>query len=535
MRLLYTSSDGTLKWTKDYVRDEDIPPYAILSHTWHEGQEVTFDDMKQLVNLDDAHPGEKEGYTKIRFCAQQARHDGLEYIWVDTCCIDKSNNTELSEAINSMYRWYQKAAKCYVYLSDVNKSHIDDDGKPGFRASRWFTRGWTLQELLAPRLVEFYSKEGVHLGDKGSLQQTIHDITGIPVSALSQSRLSGFSVAERFSWAMNRQTTRAEDLAYCLLGVFDIHLPLIYGEGQENALRRLKREIRESSKETLALELRPKRDRIPKAVLGELCDWLSAPDPSTNYHRARKQRQPGTGLWLLEDRSFTRWKVTSASRLWLHGIPGCGKTILSSAVIEHVFQYCSDNPATAIAYFYFDFNDAQKQDPELMLRSLLCQLLERVTTTSESIETLASLCRNKQQQPSQQALMTLMEHVIQEFAQVYIVIDALDECTQRSELMDLLKILLKSQPPNLHLLVTSRKERDIELLLQPWLREEDAMYLQSDVVDKDIQQYIRQRLSMDKSLIKWEKDTKIREEIEAALTHGAHGMYASPNIDQRPD
>jgi WD40 repeat protein len=115
MRLLYIKDDGGLVWTKDLIRDKDIPPYAILSHTW-EDQEVTFDDFKSL------YAKEKAGLRKIDFCARQASRDSLRYIWVDTCCIDKSNHTELSAAINSMFRWYKKAQVCYVYLADISSS-----------------------------------------------------------------------------------------------------------------------------------------------------------------------------------------------------------------------------------------------------------------------------------------------------------------------------------------------------------------------------------------------------------------------------
>jgi hypothetical protein len=153
MRLLYTTNDGKLGWTKDIILSEEIPPYAILSHTWGK-QEVVFDDLKDINNVEGINAQGKEGYRKIQFCAKQAKLDGLDHFWVDTCCIDKANNTELSEAINSMFRWYQNAKKCYVYLSDVEYDTLDADGesfprwKPAFRKSKWFTRGWTLQELL---------------------------------------------------------------------------------------------------------------------------------------------------------------------------------------------------------------------------------------------------------------------------------------------------------------------------------------------------------------------------------------------------
>lgn len=178
-----------------------------------------------------------------------------------------------------------------------------------------------------------------------------HEITGIPVKALSGSDLSEFDVAKRFSWAANRQTTEEEDGAYCLFGIFGVHLPLIYGEGKENALERLR---------SAAMRKHKGHSHNQEEKLGKICSWLSAPDPSTNYHKAHKQRQAQTGLWFLQSTRFTQWKVSAASRLWLYGIPGCGKTILSSTVIEHLLQHCSDDNSIVTAYFYIDFNDAQK-------------------------------------------------------------------------------------------------------------------------------------------------------------------------------
>lgn len=540
MRLLYTDSGEKLKWTEDLI-GERIPPYAILSHTWQEGQEVTFDDFKNLGNAEDSKASDKEGYHKIHFCAQQAKRDGLDYFWIDTCCIDKTNNTELSEAINSMFRWYQNAERCYVYLTDVDTNTLDEDAKlprtreSAFSKSRWFTRGWTLQELLAPKSVEFFSKEGVRLGDRESLVQVIHEITGIPINALQGNRLSEFSVAERFSWTVNRQTMREEDEAYCLLGIFGIYMSLIYGEGKDNAIKRLQKEVRESSEHVAGALINDTRDRSRSREewLGKICKWLAAPDPSTNYHKAQKQRQAETGIWLLENARFLEWKASAASRLWLYGIPGCGKTILSSTIIEHLLQHCCNGPGMVTAYFYFDFKDTQKQRPELMLRSLLWQLLQRSVTTQRDLETLFSSCENGVRQLLQHELLEAVRQIMQEFAHVYIILDALDECTQRPELMDVLEIVGGWELQNLHLLMTSRKERDIESSLESYVDEEDTICLQSDVVDKDIQRYVQYRLSEDKSLVKWHKDAAIRQEIETTLMRGACGMcVCSPKLSK---
>ncbi|KAH7418713.1 hypothetical protein BKA64DRAFT_717375 [Cadophora sp. MPI-SDFR-AT-0126] len=249
MRLLHFNNDGDFSLTEFF--EDDIPEYAILSHRWG-AEEVTFKGL-----IDGTSKG-KAGYGKIQFCGEQARRDGLKYFWVDTCCIDKSSSAELSEAINSMFRWYQKAARCYVYLSDVSTGEwkasdasAECTWESAFRASKWFTRGWTLQELLAPRSVEFFSREGNRLGNKRTLEQQIHEITGVPTTALQDKPLSQFDIDERFSWATSRQTTRREDKAYSLFGIFDVQMPLLYGEGEVKAFQRLREAIDKPLKEQL--------------------------------------------------------------------------------------------------------------------------------------------------------------------------------------------------------------------------------------------------------------------------------------------
>jgi hypothetical protein len=246
MRLLKYNDDSDLRLTEFF--ESDIPKYAILSHRWG-AEEIT------LADLTNGNGKKMAGYGKIQFCGEQAKRDGLQYFWVDTCCIDKSNSTELAEAINSMFRWYQKATKCYVYLSDVSTrkrkardSSTECTWGSAFRASKWFTRGWTLQELIAPASVEFFSKEGELLGNKQSLERQICEITGIPIKALRGGTLPDFSVTERMSWAASRETYRQEDKAYSLLGIFDVNMPLIYSEGKEKALQRLREEIDKASK-----------------------------------------------------------------------------------------------------------------------------------------------------------------------------------------------------------------------------------------------------------------------------------------------
>ncbi|KAK4443663.1 heterokaryon incompatibility protein-domain-containing protein [Podospora aff. communis PSN243] len=235
MRLLNTE---TLQ-LKEFVEDSSQLRYAILSHRWGE-EEISFQD----ITTRNPRTRTKKGYGKIENCCAQARNSGLEWVWIDTCCIDKSSSSELSEAINSMYRWYQTAAICYAYLADVTYLPFDiEKTVEAFRESEWFSRGWTLQELVAPRNLRFFDKTWANFGTKRSFGNEIFEITGIPIDVLAgfeppQTR----SVAERMSWAAWRQTTRVEDAAYCLLGIFEVNMPLLYGEGRR-AFQRLQHEI----------------------------------------------------------------------------------------------------------------------------------------------------------------------------------------------------------------------------------------------------------------------------------------------------
>ena len=252
--------------TRELVRFVDsrkvAGEYAILSHTWDE-DELTFADGQDLASQSASYPipRHKKGYLKVDFTCRQAEVDNLRYAWVDTCCINQDSSAELSEAIDSMFRWYQNAKICYVYLSDPPDNMIRTpqfhhltigprirvEAEDDFARCRWFTRGWTLQELLAPVDVRFFTKDWNSIGTKRSLQNTLQRITGITIDAIaSPDNIWSCSVSERMSWAANRLTTREEDSAYCLLGIFDVNIPLLYGEGGK-AFVRLQEEILRTS------------------------------------------------------------------------------------------------------------------------------------------------------------------------------------------------------------------------------------------------------------------------------------------------
>ncbi|KAI0702352.1 heterokaryon incompatibility protein-domain-containing protein [Cerioporus squamosus] len=239
-----------------FVSPEDVPEpgYAALSHVW-DAEEQSFQDLQALRAECDVsgHNPRDLVSEKIRRCCELAQRQGYAWLWADTCCIDKSSSADLSEAINSMFRYYSLADVCYVYLRDVPTEDAfvgDFTGSSPFRDSRWHRRGWTLQELLAPSVVFFLSASWECLGSKADLAEQLEEATGIPQSVLRlQTKLGDISVAQRMSWAAFRQTTRPEDEAYCLLGIFDVNMPTLYGEGRR-AFQRLQEEIMKRSTDT---------------------------------------------------------------------------------------------------------------------------------------------------------------------------------------------------------------------------------------------------------------------------------------------
>ncbi|PMD63131.1 uncharacterized protein K444DRAFT_610007 [Hyaloscypha bicolor E] len=193
----------------------------------------------------------KTGYSKIVSCIEMARNQKISrgekvhscsFVWIDTCCIDKTSNAELSEAINSMFRWYHNALVCLVYLADVPTNLGQDEMESKIRKSNWFERGWTLQELLAPRTVCFFDQGWKFLFNKEQKCALLENITHIDRNILRGFDMSRACTAKKMSWAASRTTTRKEDIAYCLLGIFDVNMPLLYGEG-DKAFARLQEEI----------------------------------------------------------------------------------------------------------------------------------------------------------------------------------------------------------------------------------------------------------------------------------------------------
>jgi hypothetical protein len=444
MRLLqYSESDELSIHSFD---DGNIPPYAILSHTWGpDGDEVTFEDL-QAGNCKT-----KPGYKKVLFCGKWARRDNLRYFWVDTCCIDTTDKDEHSCAIQSMFRWYRSAAKCYVFLSDVSitadDTSVGSSWEPAFASSRWFKRGWTLQELLAPTTVDFFSREGEKLGDKVSLTLLIRKITGISPEVLKGAPLSQSSINERWRWADGRTTKRNEDRAYCLQGIFGIELAPVYGEGEAGAFDRLKHEI--SRLEGCMKDVHSTNPRDDKKRIEETKGGLLA----ESYR------------WILDNTTFKQWRSDQHSRLlWVKGDPGKGKTMLLCGVIDELRSFM---PQTAsLSYFFCQATDSRINSATAVLRGLLYMLLHQQPS-------LASHVRKKYDHAGRNlfedanawvALSEIFADVLQDasLSTTYLIIDALDECV--TDLPKLLAFIVKqsSASSRVKWVVSSRNWPDIE-------------------------------------------------------------------------
>ncbi|TGO07686.1 hypothetical protein BTUL_0253g00020 [Botrytis tulipae] len=511
MRLLQYNETGRFTLTKDFIGDDQIPPYAILSHTWGPNdEEVTFEDIVNGTGK------VKPGYEKIRFCGEQAKQDGLLYFWIDTCCINKSNGAELSRSINSMFRWYRNAARCYVYLSDVSGYSVSGNHKciprlweSDFRKSKWFTRGWTLQELLAPVSIEFFSRERRRLGDKSSLITQISEITNIPRTALEGYPLSQFSVDERLQWIQHRQTTLEEDKAYSLLGIFDVYVLPIYKEGLASAHARLLDEFYKKQKCIQDLRLSDPRDdkkRIEDTKGGLL---------------------EGLYDWILENPDFQQWRKDQKSRLlWIKGDPGKGKTMLLCGVINELEK--SEAKSVLLSYFFCQATDSRINYATAVLRSLIYLLVDQQPSLISHIRTKYNQA-GKTLFEDANAWVVLSEifiNILQDSSldYVYLIVDALDECvTDLPKLMDLI-VHTSSISPRIKWIVSSRNWPNIEKALDTATQKlRLCLELNEKSVSVAVGTFIQFKVEWLATRNKYSNDT--REAIQQHLTLNANGTF----------
>ncbi|APA11969.1 hypothetical protein sscle_08g067390 [Sclerotinia sclerotiorum 1980 UF-70] len=508
MRLLECDNADGYRLTKALL-DNNIPPYAILSHTWgSDEQEVNFEDINS------GNGKEKTGYEKLQFCGKQAAYDNIDYFWVDTCCIKKTSDSELTESLNSMFRWYGKARKCYVYLSDVEvvQNGVEQpqsvwEGR--FRASRWFTRGWTLQELLAPISIEFFSRDCCRIGDRESLKLIIYEITGIAIEALQGVPLSKFSVDDRMKWAENRISTREEDAAYSLLGIFEVSMSVIYGEGRDNAFRRLNGVIEPSLDKRCLIDLFITDPRKDKQRIEELKGGL--------LFKVYE--------WVFQNTEYQQWYNDQSNRLlWVRGDPGKGKTMLLCGIIDEIRT--SNN--YALAYFFCQSNVDTINSAISVLRGLIYMLLDEQP----------SLIRHLQKEyevPGKQlfeginawvALSNILKNILHDksLKPIILIIDALDECEK--DMVKLLRLIVSSlaEFPRIKWLVSSRNSLGIEEVLGP-VEERTSLSLElnSHTISIAVDWYVRDRVE---KLARTKKNIKRnRKTVESYLLENANGTF----------
>ncbi|KAL1641224.1 hypothetical protein SLS61_010165, partial [Didymella pomorum] len=403
--------DGNLCLIKDLSDDELLSyPYAILSHTWGEDdEEVSFADLTQGLGTT------KVGYEKLRFCGEQAANDGLQYFWVDTCCIDKSSSAELSKSITSMFRWYGEAVRCYVYLRDV-----------------------------PAKAIEFFNLHGTRLGDKKSLEQLLHEVTQIPLPALRIAPLDEFGVEGRMSWAKDRETKHGEDKAYCLLGLFGISVVPNYGEGLERAFVRLQKEIQGEDFIT----------RLPYAA-----DALF----NSNTSQHEEACLPNTRVDLLN--TIYEWADGNSEEhiFWLSGLAGTGKTTVarSVALLYHTQQHLG-------ASFFFSKGGGDAGRAGKFVTSIAVQLARSVPGVHRHISSAII----QRPEIASQSLRDQWKYLVLEPlsklekpATFVLIVDALDECEGSNDaqlIVQLLAMCGSLKHVRLRAFLTSRPEVHIQ-------------------------------------------------------------------------
>jgi hypothetical protein len=514
---------------KEFYDDATRPKYVIASHRWGADEATYRDVKKRFIHKDSA------GYKKVEAFAKYARNhvQNVDWLWIDTCCINKRNDAELSYSINSMFRWYRNAELCIAYLAGPTTTTQD------FEHDEWFRRGWTLQELLAPRSLLFVTKDWQVIGTKGSL---LHDLvvpgpdlstriakyTGIPEPVLRDWAESvGVAVEDKLKWIEGRTTFRPEDMSYALFGILGVTLPVIYGEGEINARYRLAAEVRrrnrvqkEASDEILQQQV-VNRERAE--YWQRMVDWLAPPNPWTNHESARKLYERGTGYWLLDSSKYRSWKSgdSGTSRcLWLHGGAGCGKTILCSTAVQDISEYCAERPDFGHAVFYFSFSDQHKQTYESLLLSLVAQLGSR----EPGFAMLRKYYNSEpKRRPGREELEKILRASLAQYKKAFCHLDAIDECPEtdaiRQRVLQGLDDILE-QSPNLGILITSRDETDI----RQWIEQSDtaSISITTEVVDADIRKYINTQMTRNPKLSRLDPATKSL--VEETLLQKADGM-----------
>lgn len=516
MRLLNTESLELQEFL-----DDSVPPYVAASHRWL-SDEVTFQDVRDRRNTNSG------GYHKVKAFTRYVRDNvpHIKWLWIDTCCINKESAAELSEAINSMFEWYRNTELCIAYLADVETTA----NRVSLEKSEWFKRGWTLQELLAPRKVLFVTSGWETIGYKGAvasgdcwatvgynLEETVQRATDIPVQVLHDYGASAtLSVEQKLKWMHGRITTRPEDMSYAMYGILGVTLGANYGERYEGARQRLLAAIHQ--RDSIAVQ---QADQYRKIM-----HWLSPPDPETNHESARQRHEPQTGHWLLQDTRYLDWMSGSTNLLWAYGMAGCGKTILCSTAIEDLRLHFRLAKNVGHAIFYFSFSDSHKQT----LRNLMVSLVAQLCDKEPGLSLLRQAYENPQPcVPGLKDLERILNASVASYDTVFLHLDALDECPEgedvRQKVLDGVQQIL-ARAPNIRMFVTSRDVPDIRSRMEEFGAIQLSIATQT--VDADIGRYVSRQLSRDPKLRRLDPAT--RTLIKDTLSNKSNGMYVTEFI-----
>jgi hypothetical protein len=265
-------------------------------------------------------------------------------------------------------------------------------------------------------------------------------------------------------------------------------------------------------------------DMRTDSQFSKINNWLSPPDPSTNLNNAKSKRHEGTGSWFLESEPFKEWKSGSRRYLWLYGIPGCGKTVLCSTIIEHLRQNKEEGSSHVVLDFFFDINHIEKQSLDKLVRSLIAQLYSGCEKSRKELDKLFSSFEDGCQQPTLESLLATFQQMMNHVEKIQVVIDALDECKTRKDLLLWMEKLAGSGHTKLYLLATSREEEEIKSELKRWLHQDNFVSIQRDPVNHDIRAYVRRRLRKDRGFERWRSKSSVQDEIETELMKKADGM-----------
>jgi hypothetical protein len=265
-------------------------------------------------------------------------------------------------------------------------------------------------------------------------------------------------------------------------------------------------------------------------MLTRVQKWLAPTDPLSNLRKALKLRTAGTGKWYLQSAQYEAWKVGRSPFTWLYGSAGSGKTILSAGIIEDMQMFCKEDPAKSLAFFFFDFNDAKKQDPINMVKSLLSQFVNGCTSVPEKVESMRATCEKERREASQEELLQALRDTLELLPVTFIVLDALDECSSWGTLFEIIEEMQKWDKKPLRVILTSRNEVAIKEVLEDIVPQDNWTCLESQLVDSDIGTYVRERLARDKSFKRWQGDPETQGEIDKTLGRKAHGMYSLSSL-----